>query len=92
MYALALIGSDTIDTIPGETYSELLAHGGGKIHPTLREDLAGAKKTLAAIGAAGVSLPHVTDKLLADGVAAFAKSFDQLIAAVGEKRKKLAQG
>ena len=51
-----------------------------------------AARRLAALGAAGVNLQHVTDKLLADGVAAFAKSFDQLLAAVADKRKKLSQG
>ncbi len=91
MYVTALVGADTVDTIPGDTYKELLAHGAGKIHPTLRTDLEGAHATLKALGAAGVSLAHVTDKLLADGVAAFAKSFDQLLAAVAAKRHKLSK-
>jgi transaldolase len=89
MYALALIGADTVDTVPHETYEALLGHK-AKLHATLGDDLDGAKRTLAALGGAGVSLQHVTDKLLADGVTAFAKSFDTLLAAVADKRKKLA--
>lgn len=92
MYALALVGADTVDTLPGDTYKELVAHGAGKVHPTLRSGLDEAHATLKSLGAAGVNLQHVTDKLLADGVAAFAKSFDQLLAAVADKRKKLSQG
>ena len=95
MYVLALVGADTVDTIPGDTYKELVARGAGvfdRSRPsTLSTDLAGARATLAAIGAAGISLQHVTDKLLADGVAAFAKSFDQLLAAVAHKRHSLSQ-
>jgi transaldolase/glucose-6-phosphate isomerase len=92
MYVEQLIGPDTVNTIPGDTYDELRDHGAGHVHDTLGSDLNGAQHTLAAIEKAGVSIKHVTDTLLVDGVKAFEKSFDTLLAAVADKRAKLAGG
>ena len=92
MYVEQLIGSDTVNTIPGDTYDELRDRGAGHVHDTLASDLTGAQHTLAAIEKAGVSIKHVTDTLLEDGVKAFEKSFDTLLKAVADKRAKLAGG
>ena len=92
MYVEQLIGPDTVNTIPGETYDELRDRGAGHVHDTLGSDLNGAQHALAAIEAAGVSIKQVTDTLLADGVKSFEKSFDTLLAAVADKRAKLAGG
>jgi hypothetical protein len=44
---------------------------------------------LAALEALGVDLDAITEKLQVDGVAAFEKSFDSLIASITEKREKM---
>jgi transaldolase len=91
MYVETLIGKDTVNTVPTETYNELRDHGEGHVRLSITDDLAGAKASLAALEAAGISLKAVTDQLLADGVAAFGKSFDTLLPAVAAKRKALAK-
>jgi hypothetical protein len=48
-----------------------------------------AERTIAALTASGVPLPEVTDKLLADGLASFQKSFDTLIAGLERKERAL---
>ena len=48
-----------------------------------------AMKTLAALEAAGISMQEVTDKLLADGLASFQKSFDNLIGGLEKKAREL---
>ncbi len=87
-YVATLIGKDTVNTVPTETYHELRDRG-ANLRVSITDDLAGAKAQLAALEAAGVSLKAVTDQLLADGVAAFEKSFDTLLPAVAAKRKAL---
>jgi len=62
------------------------------VESTLGTDLAGAKQTLAQLGDLGISLTAVTDKLLEEGVDAFAKSFDTLLAAVKSKRTAVDAG
>jgi transaldolase/glucose-6-phosphate isomerase len=89
MYVETLIGPDTVNTVPTETYNELRDHGEGHVGLTLTKDLDGARTTLAALEAAGISLKGVTDKLLVDGVAAFSKSFDTLLPVVAKKRAAL---
>ena len=44
---------------------------------------------MAALAEAGVDLSAVTAKLLDDGVAAFAKAFEGLLASVEQKAKRL---
>ena len=48
-----------------------------------------ARQTIAALEKAGISMREVTDKLLADGLASFQKSFDTLIAGLKQKTKSL---
>ena len=45
---------------------------------------------VAELEALGISLSEVTDKLLVDGLASFGRSFETLIARLGEKSRALA--
>ncbi|HEV7557250.1 MAG TPA: transaldolase family protein, partial [Kofleriaceae bacterium] len=92
LYVESLIGADTVNTVPTETYTEIMEHAEGHLAETLTKDIAGAVATLARLADAGVSMKDVTDKLLADGVTAFSKSFDTLLPVVHDKRAKLAKG
>ena len=87
MYVEELIGPDTVNTMPPATIDAFRDHG--KVARTVDKDLDVAKKQLAAIEAAGVSMKDVTDKLLVDGLASFQKSFETLIAGLEKKTKAL---
>jgi len=94
LYVDELIGADTVNTIPGETFEEFKKTG----RP--RESLTGgsgarldeARRTLATLDGVGISLREVTDFLVADGVDKFAEAFDGLLAAVARKREALLAG
>jgi transaldolase len=80
LYVEELIGPDTVNTMPPETIAAFRDHG--KLRPSLEEDVEGAKATLLALEAAGVSLKGVTDELLEDGLKKFVEPFTKLLAAV----------
>ena len=90
MYVDNLIGPETVNTIPVDTYNELRDNGAGHAHQTLDQGLSDAQHQLAHLAGAGVDLNKVTDELLVDGLKQFEKSFDTLLAAVVEKRNKVA--
>ncbi len=80
LYVEELIGKDTVNTIPPKTWDAFRDHG--KLRKSLTEDVSGAKKTLADLEKAGVSLDAATDQLLTDAVRLFVEPFDKMIAAV----------
>jgi transaldolase len=87
LYVEQLIGPDTVNTMPPATIDAFRDHG--VVARTVDKDLMQAQKDLNAIEAAGVSMKEVTDKLLADGVASFQKSFETLTAGLTSKTKSL---
>lgn len=88
LYVEELIGPQTVNTMPLDTIKAVLDHG--RLERTLDRDLDEATRVLAAVEAAGISMRAVTDELIEEGVAAFAKSFDELISAIESQRKALA--
>ena len=88
MYVEALIGPDTVDTLPPATLTALLEYG--KPGLTLAQGTEQAEEHLQALEEAGISMTQVTDTLLADGVKSFADSFDTLLSNISEKMAKLA--
>ena len=62
----------------------------GDVRRTLDTDLHAAYDAIRAIEAEGVSMEKVTAELLAEGVVAFAKSFEDLISTIDSKREALA--
>ena len=87
-YVDELIGPDTVNTMPPATIEAFADHG--TVDRTVDRDVDQARRQVAAIEAAGVSLKDVTDFLVADGVKKFADSFTSLLGAVEQKRVKLA--
>ncbi len=89
IYVDELIGPDTVNTLPAETFTEFRARG--RPRPSLMENqaesLQEARETLEALAPAGFSLREVTDHLLHDGVQKFSDAFDKLLAAVEKKRQ-----
>ena len=59
---------------------------------TIEQDVHGAERTFADLAVAGINMDSVTAKLLADGVKAFANSFDKLLVSIRQKETKLRAG
>lgn len=80
LYIEELIGKDTVNTIPPQTWDAFRDHG--KLRNSLTENVEEAKQTLLNLEKAGISLEAATDKLLIDAVRLFVEPFDKMIAAV----------
>ncbi len=91
MYVEALIGRDTVDTIPPATMDAFRDHG--KVTPDIIEtNLPEASGVLAELEQHGISLKGVMDELVRDGVQQFADSFDKLFAVIAFRRRTLIEG
>ncbi|MCX7706465.1 MAG: transaldolase [Anaerolineae bacterium] len=90
MYVEALIGKDTVNTVPPATLVAFLDHGTVRAD-TLEEDLPCAYQTLALLETLGISMPQVTAELEAEGVKSFSSAWRALLDAV-EARRQDAQG
>ena len=88
-YVEALIGSDTIDTIPLETLAAYRDHG--KPASCLTNDAEKAAETLRRLGEVGIDLDAATQQLEDEGIQKFIKAFDQLMNALTEKRAAAVQ-
>ena len=87
LYVDELIGQDTVNTLPPATLEAFLDHG--QVAPTVETDLDGVKARSSKLAQLGIDLDAITNKVLDEGVAAFAKSFEGLIASIAEKRRRL---
>jgi transaldolase/glucose-6-phosphate isomerase len=87
LYVDALIGPQTINTIPPATLQAFRDHG--TVARTLDEGLDVAQSQLTALKEQNVDLDAITEKLQRDGVAAFARSFETLLAGIAKKREDL---
>jgi transaldolase / glucose-6-phosphate isomerase len=85
MYVEALIGPDTVNTLPLETLHAYRDHG----VPSLRiEEQAGeARRSLARLAEAGINLRTVTDQLEREGIEKFSASMGHLLATLEERRR-----
>jgi transaldolase len=81
MYVENLIGPDTIDTLPESTLEAFIDHG--IVRSTLEADIDLARRDLDELGELGISLDQVTAELETEGVDAFARSYEELLAALG---------
>jgi transaldolase len=84
IYVEELIGPDTVNTLPVATLEAFRDHG--EPRTSLLEDVAGADRVFAELAEVGVDIDAITTELQVEGVAAFAKSFDQLLGALDEAR------
>ncbi len=89
-YLDGLIGKDTVNTVPPHTLQAFLDHG--TVASTLSEGLDQARANLHNLAVLGIDLDAVTDQLQVDGVIAFAKSFETMMASIREKRMLLLSG
>jgi transaldolase len=82
-YVEALIGADTIDTMPPATIDAFRDHG--KVAATLDAGYDDADATVTRLERHGISLVSITDQLLAEGLVAFEKSYDDLFGVLETK-------
>jgi transaldolase / glucose-6-phosphate isomerase len=83
-YVDALMGRDTVDTVPPATLDAFIDHGDPGSR--LETDLDGAKKVVAELGALGIDLGRVCHGLLSDGVKSFTTSMTALTDAIAARR------
>ena len=88
LYADALIGTDTVDTLPPKTLDAFRDHG--RVTPSLTDDVAGAEAVLAEADRLGLDLDGVTAGLVTEGVKLFDDAFTALLKAVAAKQSQLA--
>jgi transaldolase len=82
-YVDALIGPDTVNTMPEPTMAAFADHG--TLQRTVERDPAGAAAALGRLAAAGIDLAAVAQRLEDQAVSAFTASFDEALALVGAK-------
>lgn len=86
-YVDTLIGRDTVNTMPDGTVRDFLDHGA--VARTVDTGLEEADKVVADLAAAGIDMEDVAATLESEGVASFAKSFDELMQSLADKASAL---
>lgn len=86
-YVDPLIGPDTVNTMPEGTIANFLDHG--TVARTVDRDAGGAREVIADLAAAGIDMEDVAATLESEGVASFAKSFDELLQVLTDKATAL---
>src|SRR5256712_11094431 len=89
-YVEELIGPDTVDTIPPATLAAFREHG--EVRRSLDENVDLARRQLKQLAGVGVDLDQVTHELEVEGVEAFTKSFESLLAALEKSAKDIKAG
>ncbi len=82
-YVEALIGPNTVDTMPPATLDAFKDHG--QVRRTLTENMEEAHRVFDELKSAGIDVVAVAQKLQDDGIAAFATSFDTMLGAIEKK-------
>jgi transaldolase/transaldolase/glucose-6-phosphate isomerase len=86
-YVEALIGPNTVDTIPMETLEAYRDHGDPASR--LEEDLETATEIMQKIAAAGIDIDAITKQLEEEGIDKFNKPFQKLLDAIEEQKAKV---
>jgi len=88
MYVYGLVAPETVNTMPLNTL-QAAARDGEVTGATADQD---PSEDLQALADAGIDLDDVTDKLLREGIEAFVKPFDKLLAGIETKRDQIVTG
>lgn len=87
LYVDELIGPHTVNTLPPKTLTAFLDHGTAAL--TLDSGVDQAHAQLARLANVGVDLNAITQDLQDAGVASFAKSFENLMNSIADKRERV---
>ncbi len=88
VYVESLIGPDTVNTLPVATLDAFRDHGVAR--RTIDEGVDDARAVMERLRQMGIDIDAATRQLEQEGVALFAKSFEDLLAGVESKREALA--
>ncbi len=86
-YVDTLIGPETVNTMPEGTVADFLDHG--TVARTVDTGVDAARSRDRGLAAAGIDMEDVARVLEAEGVASFAKSFDELMQSLSDKANAL---
>jgi transaldolase len=87
-YVDSLIGPHTVNTMPDGTIDDFLDHG--TVARTVDTHVKGAEDLITSLAKAGIEMEDVARVLESEGVASFAKSFDELMQSLTDKANTLA--
>jgi transaldolase len=85
-YIEALIGPDTVNTVPLETIDAYRAHGEPKVR--LEQEVNEARRVLEWLPKLGISIDDVTRQLEDEGVEKFNKPFDKLMETLAQRSSR----
>lgn len=88
MYVEALIGPDTVNTLPPETVTAYRDHGNPELR--LEQELEAARALPVQLAALGLDLDEVSDELERQGVQKFIEPYRRLLAALARRVTELA--
>jgi transaldolase len=89
LYVDELIGPSTVNTLPEATLEAFADHG--TVARRVDADVDDARAVWLSLADVGVDMDDVAAQLEREGVASFAKAFDELLAALDEKATRLGQ-
>ncbi|HYA45200.1 MAG TPA: transaldolase [Acidimicrobiales bacterium] len=87
LYVSTLIGPHTVNTMPDATIAAFLDHGA--LERTVDQEVDEARAHLDGLAEAGIDVADVSRTLEDEGVAAFSKSYDELLQALQDKANEL---
>ncbi|HHC07971.1 MAG TPA: transaldolase [Actinobacteria bacterium] len=91
LYVEELVGEHTVNTMPPATLEAFLDHG--RVVPgAVERDVEEAAERIDRLGELGIDFHEITETLQREGVEAFARSYDELLAAIDAKRRALVAG
>ncbi|MGH3732938.1 MAG: transaldolase [Acidimicrobiales bacterium] len=85
LYVDRLVADETVNTMPDKTLADALDHGDFATSYLLNDETCDATAALLKNLAPDVDLARVSQQLEAEGVASFAKAYDELLATVSSK-------
>ncbi len=89
-YVQELVGADTVNTMPLATMDAFRDHGEARL--TIEENVDQAREVVRRLAAIEIDLNEVGEELQRDGVKAFAKSFEDLRAAIKHRHDAILTG
>jgi transaldolase len=87
LYVDTLIGPDTVNTVPPETYDAIQDHA--RVRRTVDQDMDAARKTVSDLARLGIDLNAVGERLSVEGVDKFTQSYRQVLSAIAARRAEL---
>lgn len=87
LYVDTLIGPDTVNTVPPETWTAILDHA--RVERTVDVSLDASRRVVDDLASLGIDLDAEGEALSKEGVEKFASSFEGLLRVVDERRRAL---